>query len=138
MIHSGGWAGKWFGLMLAGVLLGCAATPKPRELPGPVIVLTPPQPTRARMPPDAVASSRAALVLRDTAALQRQATRYVARRDSRPEVTDHLTTLTLQARQSIERMQRGRAHAAYRPADVVAARVAADALAAFLQTQASP
>lgn len=120
------------GALLTAVLSGCMPASAPPEAPaGPVIVLTPPAPG-TRAPPGAAS---AAVVARDTAALRSLATRYVVRRDANPAVIDRLSTLTLQARRAVERMQASRTRAGYRQADVVAARVAADTLGAFLQTQ---
>ena len=117
-------------LILVALLAGCAgpAAIKPPE--GPFIVLNPPKP--ARRAPQAAQSDSPAAVVRDTNALQDQATSYVVRRDARPAVIDRLSTLTLQARRAATR-----ARATHRTSDVTAARVAADALAAYLQTQAS-
>lgn len=119
------------GLLLAGLLSGCAPpAPEPDAPEGPVIVLTPPAPH-----PPAPGTASAAVVARDAAALRRQATRYVVRRDANPVVIDRLSTLTLQARRAVEHMRATRTRAGYRPADVAAARTAADTLAEFLQTQ---
>ena len=121
-------------LLLAALTLGC--TPGPAVRPSaPYIVLNPPSAPAAgpsRLPPGA---PPVAAVVRDTAALRGQATRYVVRRDANPAVIDRLTTLTLQSRRAIERLQAMRTRHGYRPEDVIAARVAADTLAAFLQTQ---
>ncbi len=121
-------------LLLAAFAIGC--TPGPAMQPSaPFIVLNPaPAPTAgpSRIPPGA---PPVAAVVRDTAALRGQATRYVVRRDANPAVIDRLTTLTLQSRRAIERLQAMRTRHGYRQEDVIAARVAADTLAAFLQTQ---
>lgn len=116
-------------LVLAALLAGCAA-PTPPEPAGPFIVLNPPKPV-ARRPVVPHTGDSPAAVVRDTEALQDQATRYVVRRDARPAVIDRLSTMTLQARRAA-----ARARATHRPADVTAARVAADALAAYIATQA--
>ena len=68
--------------------------------------------------------------------MQDQATAYVARRDSKPAVIDQLTALTMQARSAVKRMQAHKTRAGYQRADVTTARVAADALAAYLHTAA--
>lgn len=122
-------------LLAAGLALGCTPSGLVQDKPlGPAIVLTPPAPAPA--PPRAATGTLSpAAVVRDTAALRGQATRYVVRRDSNPAVIDQLTTLTLQARRAVERMQAMRTRAGYRQGDVIAARTAADSLAAFLQTQ---
>ncbi len=121
--------------LMMGALLtgapGCApSAPGPDAPVGPAIVLTPPAPHA--VPPS---TASAAVVVRDAAVLRRLATRYVVRRDANPAVIDRLSTLTLQARRAVEQMQATRTRAGYRPADVAAARTAADTLAAFLQTQ---
>ncbi len=115
-------------LVLAALMLGCT-----RVAPG--IVLAPQmsaEPAVLRAPPIPPISPAAAQVVRDTRALRRQADGYVTRRDSDPAVLRNMTTLQVQLGRAVDRMRRGRS----RPADVIAARVAADALAAFLQTQA--
>ncbi len=119
------------GGLLAGALPGCAPPDMPAAPAAPAIVLAPPP---AQRPPPPGAAS-AATVARDAAVLRRLATRYVVRRDANPAVIDRLSTLTLQTRRAVERMQATRTRAGYRPADVAAARAAADTLAAFLQTQ---
>lgn len=123
-------------LLLAALAMGCTPTGPAVLAPlGPVIVLNPaPAPAAgpSRVPPGAASP---AAVVRDTAALRGQATRYVVRRDANPAVIDHLTTLTLQSRRAVERLQAMRTRRGYRQEDVIAARVAADTLAAFLQTQ---
>lgn len=123
-------------LLLAALVLGCTpARPGTQAPSGPVIVLNPaPAPAAGppRLPPSAASP---AAVVRDTAALRGQATRYVVRRDANPAVIDRLTTLTLQSRRAIERLQAMHTRHGYRQEDVIAARVAADTLAAFLQTQ---
>ena len=123
-------------LLLAALALGCTPLdPAVRPPPGPVIVLNPvsaPTAGPSRIPPGA---PPVAAVVRDTAALRGQATRYVVRRDANPAVIDRLTTLTLQSRRAVERLQAMRTRHGYRQEDVIAARVAADTLAAFLQTQ---
>ena len=123
------------GALLAGALPGCGASPDTLAVPeGPVVVLTPPPAPPA--PPPGAAS--AATVAREAAVLRGLATRYVVRRDANPAVIDRLSALTLQARRAVERMQVTRTRAGFRPADVAAARAAADTLAAFLQTEAKP
>ncbi len=123
-------------LLLAALALGCTPLgPAVRAPSGPVIVLNPvsaPTAGPSRVPPGA---PPVAAVVRDTAALRGQATRYVVRRDANPAVIDRLTTLTLQSRRAVERLQAMRTRHGYRQEDVIAARVAADTLAAFLQTQ---
>ena len=127
------------GLLLVMVAAGCAPSGSPgnADLPGPAIVLAPiasPQHRIAALP---TADSPAA-VIRDNAALRAQATTYVASPRSKPAVIDQLTTLTLQATQAVQRLRAKRTRVGYRATDVSAARVAADALAAYLQTQAVP
>lgn len=123
-------------LLLAALVLGCTPAGPAAHVPlGPVIVLNPPAAPVAgpgRVPPGAASP---AAVVRDTAALRGQATRYVVRHDANPAVIDRLTTLTLQSRRAVERLQAMRTGRGYRQEDVIAARVAADTLAAFLQTQ---
>lgn len=124
----------------AAMLCGCASQVtdvKGGAITAPAIATPAPQPSPSP-PLDNATSVPANAVIRDTRALQRQATTYVVRKDSKPEVIDTLSTLTLQTRQAVGRMQAHRAGHVYRPADVTAARVAADLLAAFLQTQAKP
>lgn len=124
--------------LLALALLGCTSRPPPAPPPillGPVTpLLTPPAPPA----PPLAGPYAAAVVVRDTNALIRQAARYVSRRDSDPAVNRQLTTLKVQVGSAVERMERARNRKGYRPSDVVAARVAADALAAFLAVQAKP
>lgn len=123
------------GALLAGVLPGCGAAPDGPAVPeAPAIVLAPP-PAPLPAPPGAAS---AATVTREAAVLRRLATRYVVRRDANPAVIDRLSALTLQARRAVERMQATRTRAGFSPADVAAARTAADTLAAFLQTEAKP
>lgn len=123
------------GALLAGVLPGCGGAPGTGVVPeAPAIVLAPPP----APPPPPPGAASAATVAREAAALRRLATRYVVRRDANPAVIDRLSTLTLQARRAVERMQATRTRSGFRPADVAAARAAADTLAAFLQTEAKP
>ena len=128
-----------FALLLAALAAGCTlSSPTSDNLPsGPPIVLSPTAvpPRRAALP---VATDSPAAVIRDNAALRDQATKYVASPRSKPAVIDRLTTLTLQATQTVQRLRTGRTQRGYRATDVAAARVAADALAAYLQTQAAP
>ncbi len=116
-------------LVLVGLLASCAPSAAPKPPAGPFIVLNPPKPLH-RVPASPAGDSPAAVV-RDTEALQDQATRYVVRRDSEPAVIDRLSTLTFQARRAA-----ARARVTKRQADVTAARVAADALAALIATRA--
>ena len=108
--------------------------------PGPYVALqprpTPAAPVRAEA--GVIASAPAAAVRRDTAALESQARRYVRRPDSKPEVINELSVLLLQTTRAVSRMEGNRMRKAYRASDVIAARVSADALAAFLQVQARP
>jgi len=121
------------GLVLAGLMAGCAPSrPVGGSPPGPAIVLDPAPAAAHGTVRTALGAVSPAAVVRDTATLKDQATRYVARRDSNPVVIDRLTTLTLQARRAVQRMQAGRTVHGYRQQDVVAARAAADVLAAFL------
>lgn len=129
-----------FVALFAALATGCTPLNSPARPPAPFIVLNPaPAPTAgpSRISPGAPPVTA---VVRDTAALRGQATRYVVRRDANPAVIDRLTTLTLQSRRAIERLRAMRTRHGYRQEDVIAARVAADTLAAFLQTQskASP
>lgn len=119
-------------VILAALLAGCAAPADVEAPAGPFIVLDPPKAAKPR-PAAAVphTGDSPAAVTRDAAALQEQATAYVVRRDSKPAVIDRLAALTLQARRAADRARDTR-----RPADVIAARVAADALAAVIATQA--
>ena len=119
-------------VILVALLASCAG-PAAVEAPvGPLIVLHPPKPAaRPRPAAPAKPADSPAAVTRDTDALQDQATQYVVRRDSKPAVIDRLASLTLQARRAASRARRTK-----RPADVIAARVAADALAAVIATQA--
>ena len=122
--------------VLAAALAGCA--PRPAAPPAPVRIQLVPMPVAApaaALAPTANAPSAAA-ILRDTAALQDQATAYVARRDSKPAVIDQLTALTTQVRSAVQRMQANRSRAGYRRQDVTTARAAADGLAAYLHTAA--
>lgn len=123
-------------LVVLGCLAGCAAPPAAPVPSGLPIVLAPPMPRVAALDP--VAAKAAVAVERDTAALSRQATRYVVRRDSKPELIDRLAVLVTQMRSAVDRMRAGKTRAGYRPGDVVAARVAADALAAFIAVQIVP
>ena len=121
-------------LFLAAFVIGCTPSSPP------AVDMAPPaeQPVLAGIPaprPPTGAFAPSA-VLRDTAALKVQATRYVAGPGSKTAVIHRLTTLTVQASRAVERMRAGHTHKGYRPGDVIAARVAADALAAYLQTQA--
>ena len=123
-------------LLLAALALGCTPTgPAVLAPSGPVIVLNPAPAASIGLPRVHPGAASPAAVVRDTAALRGQATRYVVRRDANPAVIDHLTTLTLQSRRAVERLQAMRTRRGYRQEDVIAARVAADTLAAFLQTQ---
>ena len=122
-----------------------AAVRRPEAKPAPPPALRPPDVARdARGAPDGAggggiaADGAKAAIVRDVGALRDQAFRYVARKDSKPWVIDQLSMLTLQTRHAVERVQAGRTEAGYRQSDIVAARVAADALAAFLQTAAAP
>ena len=127
------------GLFLVMVAAGCTSSgPSGNvDVPGPAIVLAPVASPQHRLAASPAADSPAA-VIRDNAALRAQATTYVASPRSKPAVIDQLTTLTLQATQSVQRLRARRTRVGYRATDVSAARVAADALAAFLQTQAVP
>ena len=127
------------GLLIAMLAAGCTPSGSPggADLPGPAIVLAPVAVPQRRVVPLPVADSPAA-VIRDNAALRDQATNYVASSRSKPAVIDRLTTLTLQATQALQRLRARRTRAGYRAPDVLAARVAADALAAYLQTQTAP
>lgn len=68
---------------------------------------------------------------RDTLALEDRVGSYVARRDSKPQAIDRLAVLMMQTRQAVSRVKQNH----NRPGDILAARVAADALAAYLQIQ---
>ncbi len=127
-------------LLLAVSAAGCTRTPSAGDANlsfGPAIVLSPAAVPQRHAPPSSATDSPAA-VIRDNAALREQATKYVASPRSKAAVIDRLTTLTLQATQTVQRLRAGRTRRGYRATDVMAARVAADALAAYLQTQAAP
>ncbi len=126
-------------LLLAVLAAGCTLSSSTGDkLPsGPPIVLSPMTVPQRHAAPTVGTDSPAA-VIRDNAALRDQATKYVASPRSKPAVVDRLTTLTLQATQATQRLQAGRTRRGFRATDVAAARVAADALAAYLQTQAAP
>lgn len=122
-------------LLLSSLLIGCAG--KPAEV-ACVPAASAPPPAVARVVPDSVASAPAAAnIIRDTRALERQARSYVGRPDSSPEVINQLSTLLVQTRRAVGRMAHNRTRQGYRASDVTAARVAADSLAAFLQTRTS-
>ena len=128
-----------FGLVPAMLAMGCTSSSSTGDdlVSGPAIVLAPAATLQRHTLPSSAADSPAA-VIRDNAVLRDQATKYVASPRSKPAVIDRLTTLTQQATQSVGRLRAGRTRQGYRPVDVTAARVAADALAAYLQTQAAP
>lgn len=119
-------------VVLAAMVAGCTALPPAPKPVGPFITLAPPKSAALHRPSVPHTGDSPAAVVRDTDALQEQATQYVVRRDSKPAVIDRLATLTFQTRAAA-----ARARASRRAADVTAARVAADGLAAFLATQAT-
>ncbi len=131
---------RLFGLLFTVLAAGCtlsSSTGNPNLPSGPAIVLGPAAVPPRRAAPPSTADSPAA-VIRDNAALRDQATKYVASPRSKAAVIDRLTMLTQQATQTVQRLRAGRTRRGYRGTDVTAARVAADALAAYLQTQAAP
>ena len=120
-------------IALALAVAGCAA--KPPAPPGPFIKLEPPKAAPAPLPAQAATAAPAAAIRRDTAALESQVRGYVRRPDSKAETINELSTLLLQTRRAVGRMEANRRHGVFRTPDITAARVAADGLAAYLQTR---
>ena len=119
-----------FVAMLVIAIVGCQADAPPQPA-GPPIVLVPPPAAAAPTP----ATAAAVVLLRDTNALQSKVTRYVFRKGAKSEVIDQLTEPTAAMTAALGRLQARKTRAGYRLSDVIAARAAADALAAVYQRQ---
>lgn len=124
-----GWPAAW---VMVWLLTGCAA-PGPLPVP-PELVAPVPAPAAPSVPP---AVSRA--LVRDSAAVQANARQYVAKPSTSPASVLSLEPLTQQVNRAravleLHRRREGR----YRPADVRAARAAADQVARFLSAQPVP
>lgn len=118
------------------LLAGCAAEPVPVPPPAPPVVeeLAPIVPPPVTVP-DTVASK---LVKRDTAAVQQQARAFIVRPSADVEAVVTLAPLTRRVNVALAVMELHHTRRGYRPADVAAARAAADAVAAFLDAQPPP
>lgn len=121
-------------LLLALLLAGCAASRCP--VPAPPAPQAPPAaPPAASLAPPAAARA----LKRDTAAVQQHARQYVAKPSTSAKDVEKLEPLTRAVNRSLAVMElHHRREGRYRPADVRAARTAADAVAGFLDAQPPP
>lgn len=118
-------------LMLLLTLSGCAA-PAPAPLPD-----KPPPSTESRaLPPAAPETWASKAVKRDTTALKGQARRFAATPGVPIESVVTLEPLTRNVNRALAVMELHHTRGGgYRPADIAAARAAAEAVAGFLATQ---
>ncbi len=124
-------------LACAGCLAGTRAGGAPRPWPPP-----PPPPPAVAPPapaPPAVPSAVSRALHRDTAVVRQNARQCVARPSTSADKVETLEPLTRAMNRALAVMEGHRARAGhYRPADVRAARAAADAVARFLDAQPPP
>lgn len=119
-------------LLLVLALGACAAQP-----PAPLPACLPPPAPPAAVP--AVPPAVPARLKIDSAAVQQHARQYVARPSTTREKVESLEPLTRRVNRALAVMEwHRRREGRYRPADVWAARSAADAVAAFLNAQPPP
>ena len=116
--------------LLVSLLAGCAA-PVVAPSPDPPIVLAPTAPV---LPPAAPLAVTRALK-RDSAAVQRNARRFVVSPSTTAEAVATVEPLARELNRSLAVMELRRTRRGYRPADVSAARLAADRLARFLRSR---
>lgn len=117
------------------LLAGCTAAPV--KLPPPVIVHAAPEvivvhvPVRAATTIPALSPVPAAL-LRDSAVVEAQATRYVAGTKSKPANNYTIALLTAKVSHAVSAMKASERHGRYDAKTILAARAKLDALAAYI------
>lgn len=121
--------------IFACVLASCAAPPPPPPPAVPVVEAVP-SPPLAPAPVVPQAVSRA--LVRDSAAVQRHARQYVVRPSTQPEALATLEPLIRKANRALAVTELHHTRSGYRTTDVVAARSAIEAVAAFLRLQPPP
>ena len=126
---------KFRALLVVALFAGCAPSK-------PVALEFPPAPPPAvvkaavivRHPPETVAPgiATADAVIRDSNTFRDEAGRYVAWTKSRPANIDRLSTLTVAVTAAVNVLRSSRTHGRYGVPEVMAARIAVDALREFL------
>ena len=125
-----GWF-RGFALGIATLLAGCATVEPVLQPTAAPIVLAPAAPAVPAVVPPAVS----ARLKQDTAAVQQRARAFVAPPSTPLEAVATLEPLTRSVNRALAVMELHHTRRGYRPADVRAARAAADAVARFLDAQ---